>query len=66
MNVYGLKSPLQIVLTYFPPDTKPENIANYFRFLENELDFRVIMFGDFNAPGFDWKNDLSAQLPLLL
>jgi hypothetical protein len=47
---------------YFPPDTKHENIANYFRFLENNLDahnFRVIMVGDFNAPGFDWKIGLS-------
>jgi hypothetical protein len=47
---------------YFPPDAKPENIANYFRFLENYLDthnFRVIMVGDFNAPGFDWKSGLS-------
>jgi hypothetical protein len=28
-----------------------------FRFLENNLDtynFRVVMVGDFNAPGFDW------------
>jgi hypothetical protein len=36
--------------------------ANYFRFLENYLDthnFHVIMVGDFNAPGFDWKSGLS-------
>jgi hypothetical protein len=41
---------------YFPPDAKPEFIANYFRFLENKLDtqnFRVIMFHVFNTPGFD-------------
>ncbi|PNF20040.1 hypothetical protein B7P43_G05817 [Cryptotermes secundus] len=47
---------------YFPPDANPENIANYFRFLENNLDthnFRVIMVGDFNAPGFDWKSGLA-------
>jgi hypothetical protein len=33
-----------------------------FRFLEDSLDthnFLVIMVGDFNAPGFDWKNGLS-------
>jgi hypothetical protein len=50
------------VITTFPPDTKPEIIANYFRFLENKLDthnFRVIMVGDFNTPGFDWKCGLS-------
>jgi hypothetical protein len=37
---------------YFPPDVKPENITNYFRFLENCLDthnFRAIMVGDINA-----------------
>jgi hypothetical protein len=47
---------------YFPPDAKPENIFKYLRFLENYLDtynFRVIMVGDINAPGFDWKSDLS-------
>jgi hypothetical protein len=47
---------------YFPPDTKPEIIANYFRFLENKIDthnFRVIVVGDFITPGFDWKFGLS-------
>jgi hypothetical protein len=47
---------------YFPPDAKSENIATYFRFLENYLDthnFRVIMVADFNTPGFDWKSGLS-------
>jgi hypothetical protein len=47
---------------YFPPDAKPENIAQYFRILENYLDthnFHVIMVGDFNAPGFNWKSGLS-------
>jgi hypothetical protein len=47
---------------YFPLDTKPENIVSYFRFLENILDthyFHVIMVGDFNVPGFDWKSGLS-------
>jgi hypothetical protein len=46
---------------YFPPDTKPEIIVNNFRFSENKLDthnFRVIMAGNFNAPGFDWKRGL--------
>jgi hypothetical protein len=45
---------------YFPPDTKPEVITNYF--LENNLDarnFRVILMGDFNTPRFDWKRGLS-------
>jgi hypothetical protein len=40
---------------YFPPDAKPENIARYFRFLEDNLDthnFRVII------AGFDWKRGL--------
>jgi hypothetical protein len=47
---------------YFPPDTKPEIIANYFLFVETKLDsqnFRVIMIGDFNTPGFDWESGLS-------
>jgi hypothetical protein len=37
---------------YFPPDNKPEIVANYFRFLEKKLDrhyFHVIIFGDFNT-----------------
>jgi hypothetical protein len=70
MNASGLKSPLLTRLNllignhYFPPppDAKPENTANYFRFLENKLDthnFRVVMIGDFNAPGFDWKSGQS-------
>jgi hypothetical protein len=48
---------------YFPPDTKPEVITNYFRSLEDKLDtnnFRVVIVGDFNAPGFDWDHGLSA------
>jgi hypothetical protein len=43
------------------PDAKPENIANFFRFLENCLEthnFLVIMVGDFNVPGFDWKSGM--------
>jgi hypothetical protein len=43
---------------YFPPDTKLETIANYFLSLETTLDthnFRVVMVGDFNSPGFDCK-----------
>jgi hypothetical protein len=43
---------------YFPPDTIPDVITNYFCFLENKLDthnFLVIIVGDFNSPGFDWK-----------
>jgi hypothetical protein len=35
---------------YFPPDAKPENIAKYFRFLENNLDthnFRVAIHSSF-------------------
>jgi hypothetical protein len=44
---------------YFSPDTKPEVIADYFRHLENNLDTnntRVILLGDFNAPGFNWES----------
>jgi hypothetical protein len=44
---------------YFPPDTKPEVITDYFRHLENTLDSnntRVILLGDFNAPGFNWES----------
>jgi hypothetical protein len=41
---------------YFPPDTKPEVITDYFHHLENTLDTnntRVILLGDFNVPGFN-------------
>jgi hypothetical protein len=64
MKVYGLKSPLLTVLTllignhYFPLDTKPEIIVNYFGFLENKLDtynFLVVIVGDLRTPGFDRK-----------
>ncbi|PNF21153.1 hypothetical protein B7P43_G05118, partial [Cryptotermes secundus] len=44
---------------YFNPDTKPEVITAYFRQLENNLDTnnaRIILLGDFNAPGFNWEN----------
>jgi hypothetical protein len=44
---------------YFPPDTKQNVITDYFRHLENTLDTnntRVILLGDFNAPGFNWGN----------
>ncbi|PNF43033.1 hypothetical protein B7P43_G08782 [Cryptotermes secundus] len=47
---------------YFSPDTKLEVIANYFRSLEDRLDtknFRVVIVGDFNAPGFDWNHGLA-------
>jgi hypothetical protein len=53
---------LLIGIRYFPPDTKPEIITNYVRFLENNLDtqnFRVILMGDFNTSRFDWKRGLS-------
>jgi hypothetical protein len=59
--VYGLKC-LLIGNHYFPPDTKPEVIINYFRSLENKLgtpNFRVTMVGDFNKPGFDWSHSQS-------
>ncbi|PNF41595.1 hypothetical protein B7P43_G11563 [Cryptotermes secundus] len=45
---------------YFSPDTKPEVITGYFQQLENILDTnntRVILLGDFNAPGFNWENE---------
>jgi hypothetical protein len=51
---------------YLHPDTTPEITANYFRFLENKLDthnFRVIVVGDFNIPGLDWKPSLSLLNP---
>jgi hypothetical protein len=44
---------------YFSPDTRPEVIMGYFHRLENTLDTnntRVILLGEFNAPGFNWKN----------
>jgi hypothetical protein len=47
---------------YFSPDAKPEVLNNYFHFLEEKLDtinFRIVMVGDFNVPGFDWSHGLS-------
>jgi hypothetical protein len=44
---------------YFPPDTKPEVITEYFHRLENTLDTNntsIILLGDFNAPGFNWES----------
>jgi hypothetical protein len=44
---------------YFPPDTKPEVIIDYLRHPENTLDTnktRIILLGDFNAPGFNWES----------
>jgi hypothetical protein len=41
---------------YFPPDTSPNKIFNYFSSFENKLDttsYRVILTEDFNTPGFD-------------
>jgi hypothetical protein len=43
---------------YFPPDASPNTVLNHFSFLENKLDtknYRVILMGDFNTPGFDWE-----------
>jgi hypothetical protein len=54
---------------YFPPDTKPDVISNYFRSLENQLDthnFRVILIGDFNAPGFDWTRGPLTQIHIII
>jgi hypothetical protein len=51
---------------YFPPDAKPENIANYFRFLENHLDthnFRVIMVGPLVSTG---KVICLCQIPIII
>jgi hypothetical protein len=44
---------------YFAPDIKVDIINNYFYFLEKSLDilnYRVLLFGDFNVPSFDWNN----------
>lgn len=46
---------------YFAPDIKVDTINNYFKFLENTLDtlnYRVLLLGDFNVPGFDWDKGL--------
>jgi hypothetical protein len=43
---------------YFSPDTKPEDITEYFRILENILvtnNFCVVLLEDFSAPGFNWE-----------
>jgi hypothetical protein len=42
---------------YFPPNMDNKVIENYFNSLENKLNtqnFRVILLGDFNVPGYDW------------
>jgi hypothetical protein len=49
---------LHIVNHYFLPDIKPEVIANYVRFLENNLDTQNFHV-NFNIPRFDWKRGIS-------
>jgi hypothetical protein len=47
---------------YFSPDTDIRVIENYFNSLEiklNPQNFRVVLLGDFNVPGFDWANGFS-------
>jgi hypothetical protein len=54
--VSGSSSPLPMA-PICSPDVRPQAIADYFRHLENTLDtnsFRIILLGDFNAPGFKW------------
>jgi hypothetical protein len=49
---------------YFAPDTSVDTIKQYFCSLGNVLDiynFRVLVVGDFNVPGFDWKLGLSSS-----
>jgi hypothetical protein len=44
---------------YFSPNTDVKVIENYFNSLEvklNPQNFRVVLLGDFNVPGFDWAN----------
>jgi hypothetical protein len=46
---------------YLALDTKVDIIKNYFNFSEKILDtsnYRVILLGDFNVPGFDWNYGL--------
>jgi hypothetical protein len=49
---------------YFSPDLKPDIICEFFSHLENKLDttnYRVILLGDFNVPGFDWERGLPCE-----
>jgi hypothetical protein len=49
---------------YFAPDTSVDTIKRYFCSLEYILDtynFRVLLVGNFNVPGFDWKLGLSSS-----
>jgi hypothetical protein len=49
---------------YFLPDLKPAIICKYFSHSENNLDttnYRVILLGDFNVPGFDWESGLPRE-----
>jgi hypothetical protein len=46
---------------YVPPNMDNKVIENYFNSLENKLNaqsFRVLLFGDFNVPGYDWVSGL--------
>jgi hypothetical protein len=46
---------------YFSPNTDIKIIENYFNSLEiklNPQNFRIVLLGHFNVPGFDWANGL--------
>jgi hypothetical protein len=54
---------------YFPPDTSPNTIFDYFSFLEYKLDttyYRLILMGHFNTSGFDWKCGLPVPAIIIL
>jgi hypothetical protein len=55
---------LRIGNHYFSPDLKPDIICEYFSHLEKKLDttnYRVILLGDLNVPGFDWESGLPSE-----
>jgi hypothetical protein len=46
---------------YFPPNMDNKVIENYFNSFQNKPNaqsFRVVLFGDFNVPGYDWVSGL--------
>jgi hypothetical protein len=63
-NVSGLKFRydgfnLLVGNHYLSPNSDSSTIETYFNSLETKLDiknFRVVLLGDFNFPGYDWVN----------
>jgi hypothetical protein len=58
-NACGLKSLhiMILIIITFPSDLKTGIVTKYCKYMQNKKDthnYRVILVGDFNVPGFDW------------